>query len=493
MENAQVAPTNDELAASLREAQERARISARLLDDMSRTLGPDTLTLLPNRVLLLDRIVQAMAVARLHQCRLALLSISLDNFSDILHKFGREEGDAVLRLVAGRLTGAVGTVETVSRHGTHAFLILLPEILLDETDVIAQRVREALEAPVELHAEMPQLAVSIGVAFFPDHGQSPLELIGDADAAMRRAAQVGDRTPAIFDRSMIVASAEIAAERSDAAAGPADLGSLDGAASPLLNYLRDANEQLLLASISSLDKKELAELALHRHTDFLAVLAHELRTPLTPIGLASAMMSEVESDQIARLQGVISRQIAHISRLLTDLLEVSRFNTGKVRLKREVVPIGAVISQALDTCGPAIRSRGQTLTTALPRVQARVFGDPVRLAQVFTNLLDNASKYTPGGGTLDLRVEADAESVKVTIADNGIGISAAALPHIFEPFVQDRSAVAFNGTGLGIGLTVVRDMVEAHGGRVQVFSPGTDLGTSFEVTLTRVHDPVRRV
>lgn len=480
---------NEELAASLREAQDRVHTGARLLDDMSRSIGPDVLTRLPNRVLLLDRLVQATASATRHQGRLALLLVELGNFRTVADQFGRESANGVLRHVAGRIRDALSTVETVSRHGSHAFLVLLPEVLEDEAESVAQRVLEALDAPLDINGSMPRLTVSIGVAFFPDHGQSPLDLIGNAESAGRRAGQDGDRAIVVFDRSMReVPSLTLPAGEDSPAIDPSDEAFLDPQRSPLQAYMCEANEQLLMASLSSLDKKELAEQALQRQTDFLAVLAHELRTPLTPISLASAMMSDVEPDQIPRLQGIINRQIVHISRLLTDLLDISRINTGKVRLRREVVSMESVISQATDTCTPAMKSRSQVLSTTLPMERVCVFGDPVRLAQIFTNLLDNASKYTPEHGAVSVSVEADEKAVVVTVTDTGIGISPDALAHIFEPFVQDHTAVAFNGMGLGIGLTVVRDMCEAHGGHVEAYSEGSNAGARFVVTLARVFD-----
>lgn len=487
--DARLVALNQQLATSLREAQDRVRTSSRLLDDMSRAMGPDTLTYLPNRVLLLDRVTQAVAVARLHHSRLAVLVVELGNLRMLAERFGKGSGNAILRAVAMRLRDALGTVETVSRHGNDRFIVLLPEVLLDETESVVQRILSALDAPLGVDDSLPPVTVGIGVAFFPDHGRSPLELIGSAECAARRAGETGDRAVVIFDRSMQpVASPSFIYGGDMPIVEPWDEAPPDVERSPLQVYMCEANEQLLMASLTSLDKKELAEQALRRQTDFLAVLAHELRTPLTPISVASAMMSDVEPDQIPRLQGVINRQIVHISRMLTDLLEVSRINAGKVSLRREVVSLVSVIHHVVDTCAPGIEARGQVFTRTLPKGPIRVFGDPVRLAQIFTNLLDNASRYTPERGTVRLAVEADETSVTVTVTDSGIGIAAETLPSVFEPFVQHRSAVAFNGAGLGIGLTVVRDMCEAHGGRVEAYSEGGDRGASFVVTLPRVFD-----
>jgi len=484
---------NQQLAARLGEAEDRVRTSTRLLDDMSRSIGPDVLTRLPNRVLLLDRLVQATATASFHHTRLALLLVQIGNFRMVVEQFGRESANALLRLIAGRIRDTLGTIETVSRHEAYGFLVLLPEVFFDDADSVGQRILSALDALLGIDGSMPHLKVGIGVAFFPDHGQSPLDLVGSAEAAARHALHSGSRAIVIFDRSMRQPpSFPLSVDVGLSKIQPPDEALLVTEGSPLQAYMCEANEQLLMASLTSLERKELAEQALQRQTDFLAVLAHELRTPLTPISLASAMMSDVGSDQIPRLQDVINRQIVHISRLLTDLLEVARINTGKVRLQRESVSIANVIEQAIDTCMPTIKVRSQLLTSSLPKGMVRVLGDPVRLAQIFTNLLDNASKYTPEHGAIGVQVEADEKWVRVTVTDSGIGISPDSLSDIFEPFVQDRTAVAHNGTGLGIGLTVVRDMCKAHGGRVEAYSEGANTGASFVVTLARMSDSGRQ-
>ena len=153
---------------------------------------------------------------------------------------------------------------------------------------------------------------------------------------------------------------------------------------------------------------------------------------------------------------------------------------GSTRVR---IDIAAVVDAAIEACRPAMDTRLQRLTVHLPTSALEVHGDAARLVQVLGNLLDNASKYTPDGGEIRLSVQARGDSVVVAVTDNGIGISAESLPRIFEPFVQDTQAIGFNGAGLGIGLTVVRELVEAHAGEVQASSAGTGLGSEFVVTL----------
>lgn len=247
--------------------------------------------------------------------------------------------------------------------------------------------------------------------------------------------------------------------------------------------LRDANEQLIITSLDAHALLDAAELARVRHADFLAVLAHELRTPLTPIRMAASMIDEMRVADFPRMKAIIERQVLHITRLLVDVLEVSRVGVGKLRLTREDLDIGDIVEQAVQTCEPAMDARSQRLHLSLPSTSVMIYGDPVRLAQVLVNLLDNASKYTPQGGEIELIVAAAGNVLVMTVVDNGIGMTTDTLSTMFEPFVQDPQAVAFNANGLGIGLTVVRELVEAHGGNVVASSEGIGAGSRFTVSL----------
>jgi len=248
-------------------------------------------------------------------------------------------------------------------------------------------------------------------------------------------------------------------------------------------HLREANEKLVLAAISAHELLDAAELARIRHADFLAVLAHELRTPLTPIRMAASMLDEMRIADLPRMRAIIERQVLHITRLLVDVLEVSRVGIGKMRLSRETLDVADIVEQAIDTCLPAMDARDQHLRTSLPQDALMIHGDPVRLAQVLVNLLDNASKYTPTGGDVELSVATSGNELIVTVTDSGIGLTPGTLSTMFEPFVQDPQAIAFNAGGLGIGLTVVRELVEAHGGTVSASSDGLGAGSRFTVLI----------
>jgi signal transduction histidine kinase len=222
-----------------------------------------------------------------------------------------------------------------------------------------------------------------------------------------------------------------------------------------------------------------------RQTELLSMVAHEMRNALMPIRLAAAQLGQPCKDeaQLPRLRFVIEQQLAHLSRLVGDLLDASRAANGKFGLELVPVDLADVVKQAIDATQGFVASREQQLRTDLPPQALTVYGDPVRLAQVIGNLLTNASKYTPRGGAIEVSVVQVDATVQMTIADNGIGIAAEVLPHVFEPFVQEAHAVAFDGAGVGIGLTVVRDLVRAHGGNVVARSAGHGLGSQFVVTL----------
>ncbi|WP_250626250.1 sensor histidine kinase [Pinirhizobacter soli] len=247
--------------------------------------------------------------------------------------------------------------------------------------------------------------------------------------------------------------------------------------------LRDANERLVLAALDAHHLLDAAELARIRHADFLAVLSHELRTPLTPIRMAASMIDETRLDDLPRMKAIIERQVLHITRLLVDVLEVSRVGVGKLRLTRKMLNIAEILAQAVETCVPAMDARNQRLHSKLPPAPVMIHGDPVRLAQVFVNLLDNASKYTPQGGEIELAMAETGNALIITVIDSGIGMTTDTLATMFDPFVQDPQAVAFNSDGLGIGLTVVRELVEAHGGNVIATSEGIGAGSQFTVSL----------
>ncbi|SEB84766.1 Signal transduction histidine kinase [Pseudomonas mohnii] len=250
--------------------------------------------------------------------------------------------------------------------------------------------------------------------------------------------------------------------------------------------MREANEQLVIAALSAQHLQAAAELALEQQRKVLTVVAHELRNPLTPISMIAGRLVRVPSEELPRMQKLIEGQVQHMSRLVEDLLDVARASTGKFHLDCSLVDMTQIIHESIDICAPVMIAHQLHFSAELPDCALMVNGDPVRLTQILGNLLGNAAKYTPAGGAVSLSVTAEDGVLVINIRDTGIGITAKALPFIFEPFVQDVHAVGFNGAGLGIGLTVVRELIEAHGGTVTGQSAGDGKGSEFVVTLPLV-------
>jgi CheY-like chemotaxis protein len=189
------------------------------------------------------------------------------------------------------------------------------------------------------------------------------------------------------------------------------------------------------------------------------------------------------SPQVLNFSKVIRRQVDHMASLLDDLLDAARISSGKITIHREPLALAEVVDQAVETVLPRVRERGQHLEVHLPPEPLGTRGDRVRLAQVFTNLLGNASKYTGDGGTITLHVTADGAEVVATVDDNGTGIAPEVLPHIFDLFTQGPRSLARSEGGLGVGLSVVRNLVAMHGGTIRAESPGVGQGSRFILRL----------
>ena len=219
---------------------------------------------------------------------------------------------------------------------------------------------------------------------------------------------------------------------------------------------------------------------------FIATLAHELRNPLAPIRNAVNVLrrtAQVDPQVLAWCRDVIDRQVAQMSRLLEDLLDVSRMTRGQFALRREPLVLAAVVEQALEIAQPLIEAAGHALTVEMPAQAVALEGDSTRLAQVFSNLLINAAKYTEPKGRIGLAVEVCGDEVVVRVTDNGIGIPDEQMPHIFEMFGQVETALDRSQEGLGIGLSLARGFVEMHGGQIGARSEGIGKGSVFTVRL----------
>ena len=249
--------------------------------------------------------------------------------------------------------------------------------------------------------------------------------------------------------------------------------------------LRESEQTLRAANA------ELAEMD-QRKNEFLAMLAHELRNPLAPIRNSVEMLrlAGPQDPLLQRHRNTIDRQVRHMARLLDDLLDVSRVTRGKITLKRQVFDLKTAIEQAIETARPLIEERQQQLHSSLPDQPLLVYGDLDRLAQVFGNLLTNSAKYTRPEGEISISAASENESIEVCVRDTGIGIPQELLPRVFDLFTQARHAGDVAQGGLGIGLTMVRNLVQLHAGEVEAFSDGDGKGSSFVVRLPVAESPI---
>lgn len=224
-----------------------------------------------------------------------------------------------------------------------------------------------------------------------------------------------------------------------------------------------------------------------RKDEFLATLAHELRNPLAPIRHAAALLNSPQANDIQRRWGsdVIARQVKHMALLLDDLLDISRITRGRLELKREYAFLHALVIAAVETARPLIDQKQQQLTVELPDAPVELEVDPLRLSQVLSNLLTNASKYTDANGCIALKATLNEQHLYIAIKDNGIGLKTENIGQLFEMFSQIDSAIDRAQGGLGIGLALVKGLVELHGGRVEAHSAGIGRGSEFVVSLPK--------
>ncbi|GGY77543.1 hypothetical protein GCM10007388_07930 [Pseudoduganella plicata] len=230
-------------------------------------------------------------------------------------------------------------------------------------------------------------------------------------------------------------------------------------------------------------------LANSRKDEFLAMLAHELRNPLAPIGAAAQLLElgHVEGARALDLGRIISRQVGHMTTLLNDLLDVSRVTRGMIELDLHAVDLHSVVETASEQVRPLVEQRRHVLAYSAPAEPMLVHGDFVRLVQVLANVINNAAKYTPEGGRIAVVLTGQAERVSISVTDNGSGIAPELLPDVFDSFIQGRRTLGRTQGGLGLGLALVRSLVELHDGRVHAYSEGERLGTTITIELPRWH------
>jgi len=229
-----------------------------------------------------------------------------------------------------------------------------------------------------------------------------------------------------------------------------------------------------------------AATALNRRKDvFLSTLSHELRNPLAPLTQATEILriAAPQTPEVLETLKMIDRQVDSLRRLVDDLMDVTRISVGKVELNKQVIPVQDVVLRSLESARPALRERNHEVTVLMAPSPIRVEADPSRLEQVFLNLIHNAAKYTPENGRITVKASADGHEAVVHVEDNGIGIPHDMLPRIFDLFTQVEASRQRSQGGLGIGLSLVKELASLHGGSVQVRSDGPGTGSEFTVRI----------
>ena len=486
LRTASVLEGGEQLVQAAVHADTAAQTAVSSLDELTRRTQLDELTGALNRTLMHDRIDNAIAMAKRHGTQVGLIFVDLDAFKPINDRLGHAVGDAVLQLATRRLEESVRESDSVSRHGGDEFLVLLAELAsAADAAPVAQKILEALGAPGVVGPHSLSLSASLGIAVYPEDGDDALALIAGADGAMYQAKKRGPGGFAFCSGQAVTTI--------DSRSGPMELEPLarrpDSAFAEheaRLRELLEANRQLVDAAQTAQRLQANAEEAHQRQINFVAMAAHALRNPLTALRMATATLTHPTVGEAAPTDRhrVIDRQTALMARLIDDLIDGSRVGAGKFRLFRSDLRLDAIIATALDACRHAIDVKQLQLRLDLADEPAEVNGDPQRLMQVFSNLLNNAARRAAPGGAIALAMEIDGAEVVVRVTNDGVGIAPEALPRIFDLFTLDTN-VPLDDAGLGIGLAVVHELVRAHGGTVSANSAGAKSGSEFVVRLPR--------
>ncbi|MDB4968847.1 MAG: two-component hybrid sensor and regulator, partial [Myxococcales bacterium] len=390
-----------------------------------------------------------------------------------------DAAQTIIREVMPILGAASGVVMMVTRDGAHLEVFAADGLLDDELMRAVQRIPIEERSPACDAARTGEL---VWVTTTKAIRERNPEL---AYVQKRIGAKAWGAVPLIFEGKTIgVASFQCTEERP-----------LSGAERDFLlaagRQCAQAIERARLYEEARHSRAE-AETASQAKDEFLAMLGHELRNPLAPILTALQLMRLRGDDSLNKERTVIERQVSHVVRLVDDLLDVSRITRGKVELKRQPVELAEVVAKAIEMASPLLEERHHALDVNVPRSGLCIDGDQVRLAQVVSNLLNNAAKYTPANGRIVVTALREQEWAVLRVSDSGVGLSAEFLPRVFELFVQERQSIDRSQGGLGLGLAIVRSLVELHGGTVAAQSAGRDQGSDFIVRLPLAIQPGER-
>jgi diguanylate cyclase len=485
LDAARIVEVNEQLVVAAINSQVASEATSQALSLAAETSAQDPLTGLSNRTALLDRFVQAMANTKRRGAQFGLLFVDLDGFKPLNDAYGHGFGDKVLQLAAERMLSVVREVDTVCRHGGDEFVILLAELTRPEdARTVAEKLVAAISAEAVIDGHTVQVTASVGIAIHPDHGEDFETLLARADAAMYASKRRHPGGVVLYDAGLGIAAREVQAPvlpaRSTAA--PDDTTHA---------RLREANEKLVVAVIDAQELQAAAELARHQQTEFMKKVAAELLDPTAPIRIASAMLGHETADKpleplLPLVEGIVEKQISAITRIVDKVVDASTIEKGSVVLDRKHLDLATVVHAAVAGHRAIFDACGQRFDLHLPSVDLTVDGDLARLEQIVSNLLDNASRHTHNGGRIRLSVSTTPDTLVLTVADNGLGVTSQMLPFVFEPFVQDTHVLSLDGLGMGIGLTIARSLTQAHGGTLIAYSAGANRGSQIVMTLPRV-------
>lgn len=335
----QLIAANEQLVLGMLRIQSEVQAAEYTLNEIVRAANIDELTNLPNRRELRARLQHAIEDAQLHGHSFALLFLDLNDLKLINDTLGHHIGDVLLIETAGCLTQCVQDGDTVARYGGDEFVIMLPHCTSrDDALSVADKIISTLNAPKTIGEQQLRISISIGISLYPADGTDSQSLIDSADAAMYRVKR----------------------------GKPAASSSPRGLRQRML-HMREANGALVIAALKAQHLQTLAEATLEHEKFILAMVAHELRTPLAPLSLSAEMLERSDQRDVPRLHAIIHKQIEHLTRLVDDLVDVTRIGTGKLHLMRKALDLAAVIQQAVNICTPAINARSQTLELRLHR------------------------------------------------------------------------------------------------------------------------------
>ena len=476
------------LAVTALHASAAADESRELLDRAARPFEVDALTGLPNRALFRDRFSQALAHARRRQSRVALLFLDLDHFKEVNDTHGHAVGDMILRYVANRLRDAGRDVDTVCRHGGDEFLILLSEVSDARSAArFAKKVTATLSEPVRIGDSTFSLAASIGISLYPDDGEDQATLIQRADAAMYVAKRNSWGVAYASGNNQILMSAR----HPETASVPHDTISLLEVeladAHTTIADLKAANARLEANILNAEREQVKANQAKQYQSHLLNVVAHELRNSLAPLQSAAEVLNLVRMDPalMQRMELVLKRQIANIFTLLTDLLDVSRLNTGRMTIDLQRIDAGKVIEAAALQLEAGLAKREQRVFVNIETDTPTVLGDDARLIQVVSTMLERVSAGHRHGAEITVSLYDHGSNIILAIAEGRETASAHdANAQTLEMTDDTLSTGAHDITSIAVMMVV--ELLKSHGGQLTVSRAADNEVHRVQIVLPRV-------